>query len=661
MINQLFLFIRYRLSLQSFAYLLKKNINFIKPSLTGSSKKLLYIICLFTLSFFGTKKSFAWVYPEHRKIALLAIQHLSPEDRSLLEKLWSEARMGYTGRLTESVIDPTQGVKPRQLDFASWTAIAGDHSCSPQNLMYNVLQTEWILSVADIAAQLDIDIRDSKSKSQHINALRNSDIRLQRADAEYATRAGSNNVHFLLSRAGINTTSKDYLTACFSEGAPLNALGAYGWFHMSALMKASRFANENLPAAERAALMLAAMADEAFALHFLEDAFAAGHIAGTWGNASLRKGTHDYYNDHGLEVATWNGDRTVKMGDAYMLEKDAEAAAVNVRQSLEQLINAASGKLTLDYRSDAVALINQPDSFNVCSNNLMPLRKYETQLLLGILSNTPVPALATGYGELPRFRAELGTFIGVSASLNGASLFGGFGKEQTDHGVQGGLEGNIRFGFGLDGVLNQSGDGLVFLQAGWRYDAASSNQFANVDGSVPGYSISSAIPGRAAYNLRLRLPFWLIPGDLLLAGPILLFTSKAKLQDMAVTAANGGLIPWQSGIATRVGRFQFVLGREVGVSFYGLGRTKDVIISQNADTSYLLQYKSTKLDFPILEYRPMRTFSQDQSSSLMIQINAGVDIPSHTKVLVPEGKASPGLKSYWYMGLRILFNWRHYY
>jgi len=92
-----------------------------------------------------------------------------------------------------------------------------------------------------------------------------------------------------------------------------------------------------------------------------------------------------------------------------------------------------------------------------------------------------------------------------------------------------------------------------------------------------------------------------------------------------------------------------------------MGFFNTVIISQNADTSYLLQYKSTKLDFPILEYRPMRTFSQDQSSSLMIQINAGVDIPSHTKVLVPEGKASPGLKSYWYMGLRILFNWRHYY
>ena len=40
---------------------------------------------------------------------------------------------------------------------------------------------------------------------------------------------------------------------------------------------------------------------------------------------------------------------------------------------------------------------------------------------------------------------------------------------------------------------------------------------------------------------------------------------------MAVTAANGGLIPWQLGWATRFGRFQFVLGREIGATFYGLG------------------------------------------------------------------------------------------
>jgi hypothetical protein len=46
---------------------------------------------------------------------------------------------------------------------------------------------------------------------------------------------------------------------------------------------------------------------------------------------------------------------------------------------------------------------------------------------------------------------------------------------------------------------------------------------------------------------------------------------------MAVVAANGGLIPWQAGIATPVGRFQFILGREVVATFYGYLRDPDAM------------------------------------------------------------------------------------
>jgi hypothetical protein len=92
-------------------------------------------------------------------------------------------------------------------------------------------------------------------------------------------------------------------------------------------MKASRYTAQNLTDEEKSALILGALADEAFALHFLEDVFASGHTAGTWGNASQRKGTHDYYNEHGLEVVTWNGEIMIITGDAYMRKQDAETAA----------------------------------------------------------------------------------------------------------------------------------------------------------------------------------------------------------------------------------------------------------------------------------------------------------------------------------------------
>ena len=86
--------------------------------------KILYTVIFL---FLGISQLNAWIYPEHREIALLAIQKLSPEYRAIMDKLWADARVGYELRLTEAVIDATLSVEPTQLDFASWPAISGDH------------------------------------------------------------------------------------------------------------------------------------------------------------------------------------------------------------------------------------------------------------------------------------------------------------------------------------------------------------------------------------------------------------------------------------------------------------------------------------------------------------------------------------------------------
>lgn len=254
--------------------------------------KLFYTLFLILL---GINFSYGWVYPEHRRIATVAIQNLDPEKRSILDQLWAQARIGYELRLSEQVIDTNLTVNPTFIDYASWTAISGDHSCSAEEMLNTVLNSKWILDVAHVTAELKIELAKAKTKDQILNALRNSDIQLLRADDWYATRAGSNNVHFLLARPNVNTDRKEYLTLCLSAGSELNAIGAYTIYHVSALLKAARLAKGNLTSEERSALTLSALADEAFALHFLEDVFASGHVAGTWGNASQRKGTHDYY------------------------------------------------------------------------------------------------------------------------------------------------------------------------------------------------------------------------------------------------------------------------------------------------------------------------------------------------------------------------------
>jgi hypothetical protein len=609
----------------------------------------------------GSNDAVAWVYPEHRKIALLAIQNLNSEQRALFEQLWAQARIGYATRLTATVIDTAQSLEPTQLDFASWAAIAGDHSCSPKDMLQSVSHSGWILKVADVAARLEVNLKRSND-GLYTNAIRDSDIRLQCADVDYAARAGSNNVHFLLARSEVEIELEKYMSDCLMRGAPLNAVAAYTWFHQSALVKAQRYANGNLSNTQKSAVILASLADEAFALHFLEDAFAAGHIVGTWGNASLRKGTHDHYNERGVEVQTWERKKMLAKGDAYLRAQDAEVAADAVQRSLLQLIAAANRKLPIEPEEILLDSAFGPDTLDVCKNSFLPSRTLTRELVREVLLKTPIPGLAAGEGELPRFRAELGLFAGVSTSLNVSTVSGGFGTVQNKGGGIGGLETNAMIGYGLDGVLNQSGDGLIFLQVGWRQDAPSSHQFINQDPTSPATSITSVIPGRSAYNIRLRLPFWLLPGDLLVVGPILALVSPKALQQMAVGAVNGGAISWQSGIRTGIGRFQFILGREFGVSLYGIGSTTAALfVPDAAGNLYILSYKSAKFDFPVFEYRPVRSFSQDQSSNLKVQFSFGVDVPYQVRTVAPVGRAPIELQSVWHVTTRVLFNWRHYF
>src|SRR4029453_15753251 len=53
--------------------------------------------------------AFAWLYPEHRDIMVLAVQRLEPAPRALLEQLWSEARTGHKARLCAQLVETAPG------------------------------------------------------------------------------------------------------------------------------------------------------------------------------------------------------------------------------------------------------------------------------------------------------------------------------------------------------------------------------------------------------------------------------------------------------------------------------------------------------------------------------------------------------------------------
>ena len=647
-----------------------------------------------------TGPAYAFVYPEHRDIAIKAVETLDPEHRAVFDKLWREARLAKEERLCEQGADSTQSVMPRCVDWAALTAIAGDHSCSSQDLTGVVLESDWILAVADVAAQLKLDlsridvlpptgqvpgskdaiqdmrrrIQTETAAAERQNALRTADLRLQRADARYATRAGSNNAHFLLPRPKTDTTPGEYGTLTMTRGAEISAIGVYAWYHLSAMQKATRLANEQFAPEERAALARAMLFDEAFALHFLEDVFAAGHVAGTWGATAQRKGTHDFYNGAGLEVFAWKGshESMVIMGDAHMRPEDADRAAASVRTSIEQLLDAAVGKSRDADLPHTPAALVEPDSFDVCKNNHLVerpqsmsaaseayRRAYATDLR-EVLLPTPVPGLGPGLGAMPRFRSEVGPFLGMSGMIDARGIDGGF-TVPGGSGVIGGVEVSAKAGLGLDGVMSDSGDGLVFVSLGLRGDFASTNSIADTPVAQQGGDLTAAIPARTGVSVRLRMPYYLIPGDLLFLSP-LYFISPARYQNIAVVAGNGGLIPWQSGMATRVGRFQFILGRELGMTFYGLTGNDRVIASSVSPggPARVIEYESILFDMPIVEYRPYRSFASNQSTSLLFQLFAAADVPQSASVVSPAGDPVPDLRTVWSVGLRVIFEWRYY-
>ena len=321
--------------------------------------------------------AFAWVFPEHRDIAALAVQKLDADRQASLQTLWTEARTGHEQRLCAQISDPAQGPNPACIDYAAWAAISGDHSCSAQDMLGTVLNAPWILGVERVGDRLKAQLAASSRRSDRSNAVRNSDLALERTDPEYVTRASSNNAHFLLARPNVTMDPEAYARLALGPNAEVNSLGTYVWYHLRALDRAGSIAKGLVPATERADAVRAALADEAFAFHFLEDSFAAGHVAGNWGRTAVRKGTHDFYSERGLALTTWNGDRFIGQGDAFMQPSDADRAATAARDSMAQLLDAFAGKVVLTVPDQTT--YGQADSFQCLQGSAVPYRRWNAR------------------------------------------------------------------------------------------------------------------------------------------------------------------------------------------------------------------------------------------------------------------------------------------
>ncbi len=100
----------------------------------------------------------AWIWPGHRDIAVTAVKGLPPADRAELEALWASLKKEAGPQLCAKLV--SEGATPQTafgdwsavcLDFPSYPALGGDHSCSTAELKAVTENEEWGRKVAWVA------------------------------------------------------------------------------------------------------------------------------------------------------------------------------------------------------------------------------------------------------------------------------------------------------------------------------------------------------------------------------------------------------------------------------------------------------------------------------------------------------------------------------
>jgi hypothetical protein len=106
-----------------------------------------------------------------------------------------------------------------------------------------------------------------------------------------------------------------------------------------------------------------------------------------------------------------------------------------------------------------------------------------------------------------------------------------------------------------------------------------------------------------------------------------------------------------------------MFGREVDVSLYKMNSHNAMVLPTPHVPPFdrtVVSLSTIQVDFPFVEYRPFRTFSRNQSSSVLIQAYVGFDTPTESSVVSPAGAPMPHLRTVVLTGIRVAFDWRYY-
>lgn len=503
----------------------------------------------------------AWTFPEHQRTSAEAIRLIrSGADQARVKRLeaaWRAATPIFARVCSDIDVaePPTKDGEPTCIPLAALPAFAGDHSCSPEEL-FDVLESDtWSLSVLETATKAGRKLsRPGVSDNTRINTRHSLNIDLQKDDALYAARARVNGAHFQLSRdAGVSVhvgfaapVLADYLAQVLRPGALSSATALYVNFHAAAVASARSVSLMHEGSKEWNEGAARVLLEETFALHFLEDGFAAGHFVGSWGDSAYRIGTHDFYCDLGVDTHTWTGKYYDAHGDAFLGDDDLTLTAAAAAASLSQVLDVLGG--LDDANVEALVQAHTDHSLNVCdaatvAGGLAPLAN--DVLLADVVQLEPVPA--TEHPPMPRFRGELGLFIGASAgAAEAVDVTAPAGSELYAQ-----VRAGLRVGYGFEAITAPSMSNQVFLDVG---AVGEQNYFGQAVG----------------VSFRVQVPWAYVPLDGLVALPVAALNQKSAFWvGWAETAGRGpfGLFPrthqWFDGFSS-----QLSAGTDFSLQYY---------------------------------------------------------------------------------------------
>ena len=576
----------------------------------------------------------AWLFVEHTSIGRAAVERgddhvhaLSRDELAVLQVAWNGMRRAEVPLgvpLCEKVGMPDTPIEREPaagdtsfdpcIDLPTLAALAADHSCSEEDLVTTV-HGSWVKPLIEMFLANYEQIRLTDPMSQQRTSLWHiSHLNAQNLDQEYLQRTGTS--HFVLARRWMRPPTgglvpedgKEYLERVSHTGAPINALGTYVSYHARALHAAAsaRCSPEQgcaRPETARTALLL-----EAVALHFLEDAYSSGHLAGAPVDQSraARLGTHDQYCKDGLTVQTWGsshqpGESYPAFGDAHLQAQDKLWTSRGVRRSLVQLASALSGEPTACgdiQRVDVCSATTLPQTPEACADSM-----------LSVLELMPAPPLESAPVE--PFRNDVGAFFRFTMEAQGG--LGWTGTAPASSEPPGttvptwGLVADAGLGISLEGVTAGWSDAIAAIQGGVSGVAGQ-----RADLCLSCSPTQEPLDARMGWNVRVRMPFDIVPGDFVPFGIAAALGSRWAFTRL-VESANGGLYGrWQRIWVLPHGTgLQIVAGREIDYSQYNASRP----LASGATPNPSLIY-SHSFTFPALDWYWTRTFSQHTGSHL---------------------------------------------